>query len=157
MVEPMHAEFAQRLQAAAHKKMGDNNDATITAISEVAKVSYEAARKYWNGLAKPRTPKLILIADWLGIPPHELEYGPVATTRQHPATTQREITHTDALGEAIRALEEAYQSRSLDDDALKAFSSLFKSLNKHPPTGDMITDNTPSAANSLRQLASKPK
>lgn len=157
MVEPMHAEFAQRLQAAAHRKMGDNNDATITAISEVANVSYEAARKYWNGLAKPRSPKLILIADWLGIPPHELEYGPIAPPRAPQASTQRDSSHAGALGEAIRALEEAYKSHSLDDDALKAFSSLFKSLNKHPPTGDMITDDTPSAANSLRQLGSKPK
>lgn len=63
----------------------------------------------------------------------------------------------DQLTRTMNAVREAYLSHSLDDNGLQALQALLESLKKRPPTGDMITDDTPSAANSLRQFASKPK
>jgi len=66
----LHPEFAQRLRAAAkHRHLGVKNLARIPGIS------YEMARRYWLGAAKPRGRKMTALADFMGLHPSELEYG----------------------------------------------------------------------------------
>ena len=57
-----HAAFANTLNAAMLKKK-----ATISDLMVVAGVSYEMARRYTKGTAKPRGEKLEKIAAWLGM------------------------------------------------------------------------------------------
>lgn len=78
------------------------------------------------------------------------------TLQDQPEDNHKAET-SDQLSRTMNAVREAYLSNSLDDTGLQALQALLESLKKRPPTGDMITDDTPSAANSLRQLASKPK
>lgn len=56
----------------------------------------------------------------------------------------------------IEAAKDANLRGSLPPNAVKNLIGLLHSL-PGPPTGNAITDDTPSAANSLRQLAGKPK
>lgn len=74
MVEKLktrYPELAKRLQAAAKSR-----GVTIRDIQSTLRVTYEMARRYWIGVAKPRGPKLLALAELVALEPAELEYGP---------------------------------------------------------------------------------
>lgn len=79
MVEALrvkHPQFAARLQAAAIKQ-----GVTIKDIQTGMKCTYEMARRYWLGIAKPtQEAKRIKLAAIVGADPAELEYGAHART-----------------------------------------------------------------------------
>lgn len=103
------------------------------------------ARRIENAFDLPR--------GWLDLNREDNGLTPQEPTAQEtPATSP-----ANQLTRTVDALKEAYLSQSLDDAGLQALQLLLESLRKRPPTGDMITDDTPSAANSLRQLAGKSK
>lgn len=66
----MHAEFASRLNALMSKK-----GAVIKDLMAVADVTYEMARRYTKGTARPRDNKIGVIAHWLGCTDAFLAYG----------------------------------------------------------------------------------
>ena len=66
----LHPEFAQRLQRAA--KVAGIRRADMARLPGI---SFEMARRYWIGAAKPRGKKIASIASLLAITPAELEYG----------------------------------------------------------------------------------
>jgi transcriptional regulator with XRE-family HTH domain len=80
MVEALtvkHPDFGERLRRIAKKK-----EITIKDIAaNVAGVTYEMARRYWHGYAKPRGQGMKALADFLGVRPAELEYGSSGETK----------------------------------------------------------------------------
>lgn len=65
-----HQDFADRLSAEMSK-----NRLSIKELSAVCDVTYEMARRYTLGTAKPRGEKMSKIADWLGVTAAWLDYG----------------------------------------------------------------------------------
>lgn len=65
-----HQDFADRLNA----EMGKKN-LSVKDLSQACEVTYEMARRYTLGTAKPRDEKLSKIAHWLGVEPAWLDYG----------------------------------------------------------------------------------
>ncbi|MBZ7697041.1 hypothetical protein FML24_27565 [Klebsiella oxytoca] len=67
-----HQDFADRLNREMSKK-----NLSVKQLSIAGQVTYEMARRYTLGTAKPRDEKLIRIAEWLNVPPAWLDYGAV--------------------------------------------------------------------------------
>ncbi|ENK5065186.1 TPA: helix-turn-helix domain-containing protein [Klebsiella variicola] len=67
-----HQDFADRLNQEMSKK-----NLSVKQLSHAGQVTYEMARRYTLGTAKPRDEKLIRIAEWLNVPPAWLDYGAV--------------------------------------------------------------------------------
>lgn len=65
-----HHDFAARLNAV----MGERG-LSVKDLSLACGVTYEMARRYTLGTAKPRDEKLLRIAEWLGVAPPWLDYG----------------------------------------------------------------------------------
>lgn len=65
-----HQDFANRLNAEMAKKRFFVKD-----LAAACGVTYEMARRYTLGTAKPRGDKLEKIADWLGVGEAWLDYG----------------------------------------------------------------------------------
>lgn len=74
-----HHEFAARLSAEL-----DRQRLSVKELSQACDVTYEMARRYTLGTAKPRAEKITRIAQWLGVEPSWLEYGTVAETGRLP-------------------------------------------------------------------------
>lgn len=72
MVEKTNSQqdFASRLKTEMARKGFKVKD-----LSQACDVTYEMARRYTLGTAKPREDKLAKISDWLGVEPAWLEYG----------------------------------------------------------------------------------
>lgn len=62
---------------------------SVKQLSLAGQVTYEMARRYTLGTAKPRDEKLIRIAEWLNVPPAWLDYG--ATEAATESDTVQEI------------------------------------------------------------------
>jgi transcriptional regulator with XRE-family HTH domain len=95
-----HPDFGKRVQAKARAR-----GLHIADIQKGLKVTYEMARRYWEGIAKPR--KVQPLAALLGCDPAYLEYGdrPTATA----AERQEPYQASDALGDEARELALAFQ------------------------------------------------
>lgn len=65
-----HQDFANRLTQEMR-----NQRRSVKDLSLACEVTYEMARRYTLGTAKPRGEKLQKIADWLGVQPAWLDYG----------------------------------------------------------------------------------
>ncbi|ECG2650970.1 TPA: helix-turn-helix domain-containing protein [Salmonella enterica subsp. enterica serovar Teltow] len=65
-----HQAFADRLNAEMRKQR-----ITVRQLSTACGVTYEMARRYTLGTAKPRGEKMAKIAEWLNVPPSWLDYG----------------------------------------------------------------------------------
>ncbi|MDU1061653.1 MAG: hypothetical protein E7A34_00250 [Leclercia adecarboxylata] len=65
-----HHDFAERLSAEMGRKRLSVKD-----LSQACDVTYEMARRYTLGTAKPRDEKIERIAKWLDVEPSWLEYG----------------------------------------------------------------------------------
>jgi len=74
----MHAEFAARLNALMSRR-----GAAIKDLMVVADVTYEMARRYTKGTARPRDSKIGGIAQWLGCTEAFLAYGSQPTQNDH--------------------------------------------------------------------------
>lgn len=83
-----HQEFADRLTAVMNEK-----GFSVKELSEACGVTYEMARRYTMGTAKPRDEKLSRIAVWLNVEPAWLDYG-------HNAIPQND-THASFLNELV--------------------------------------------------------
>lgn len=85
-----HQGFANRLNA----EMSRNN-LSVKQLSLAGQVTYEMARRYTLGTAKPRDEKLLRIAEWLKVPPAWLDYG---EEDAHPTVkANRDIALTEEL------------------------------------------------------------
>ncbi|MEB5748690.1 hypothetical protein MXF13_02145 [Leclercia adecarboxylata] len=73
-----HHEFAERLSAEMGRKRLSVKD-----LSLACDVTYEMARRYTLGTAKPRDEKIDRIAKWLGVEPSWLEYGDSSAKPEH--------------------------------------------------------------------------
>lgn len=65
-----HQDFANRLTAEMERQHRSVKD-----LSQACDVTYEMARRYTLGVAKPRGEKLSKIASWLEVEPAWLDYG----------------------------------------------------------------------------------
>lgn len=73
MVEKLavrYPDFARRLQSQCVPHGWEIKD-----IQKRLNVTYEMARRYWRGIAKPRGKKFDSLADWLGVQKAWLEHG----------------------------------------------------------------------------------
>lgn len=68
--EAKYKDFADRLN-----KSLQNMDFGVKELSEISGVSYEMARRYTLGTAKPRDEKMMRIAERLSVSPAYLDYG----------------------------------------------------------------------------------
>ncbi|EGF7427766.1 TPA: helix-turn-helix domain-containing protein [Escherichia coli] len=93
MIESTHKHhaFATRLKSEMDKK-----NVSIRDLSLSTGVTYEMARRYTLGTAKPRDEKLERIAEFLGVEPAWLEYGQLVEKGSEPTggafTTQESDT-----------------------------------------------------------------
>lgn len=76
-----HHEFATRLSDEMERQRLSVKD-----LSKACEVTYEMARRYTLGTAKPRGEKIARIAQWLGVEPSWLEYGTTSETGELPIT-----------------------------------------------------------------------
>jgi transcriptional regulator with XRE-family HTH domain len=88
-----HQEFADRLNAEMSKR-----NLAVKDLSQACEVTYEMARRYTLGTAKPRDEKLSKIADWLGVDPAWLDYGSGSSDPVPPPERSMPI-HPDYVGE----------------------------------------------------------
>lgn len=87
--EAKYKEFSERLNA-----LLDEKSITVTDLAKFSGVSYEMARRYTLGTAKPRDEKMLKIADQLSVSPAFLDYGVDAagnSTRSSPTVTLRQL------------------------------------------------------------------
>ncbi|ENO0433382.1 helix-turn-helix transcriptional regulator [Escherichia coli] len=93
MVENAHKHhaFATRL-----KSEMDRKNKSIKDLSLSTGVTYEMARRYTLGTAKPRDEKLERIAEFLGVEPAWLEYGPLTEKGIEPAEDSFETQRSGA-------------------------------------------------------------
>ncbi|MEB4676057.1 helix-turn-helix domain-containing protein [Enterobacteriaceae bacterium G50] len=85
-------DFARRLSA----EMSRQNLA-VKDLSQACGVTYEMARRYTLGTAKPRPEKLERIAHWLKVEPSWLEYG-IQRDEEPVESRESPPTPPDALG-----------------------------------------------------------
>ncbi len=74
-----YADFANRLNSYLKER-----DISITQLMQIAQCTYEMARRYTLGRAKPRDARLSLICDALGITESELNYGVSGGSQPNP-------------------------------------------------------------------------
>lgn len=87
--ETKYKDFADRLNELLDKK-----HVSVTDLSKLSGVSYEMARRYTLGTAKPRDEKLLKIADKLSVSPAFLDYGVDAagnSTKSSSTVTLRQL------------------------------------------------------------------
>lgn len=72
-----HPEFAQRVQSHARRARVGVKD-----IQTELRVTYEMARRYWNGFARPRGARMAKLAALLAVTPAELDYGAAHKTEE---------------------------------------------------------------------------
>lgn len=104
-----HQEFAERLSAEM-----DRNRLSVKDLSQACDVTYEMARRYTLGTAKPRDEKIERIAKWLGVEPSWLEYGDSSTKSDQPIISS--ITDTQAPAERMLGVDDF---TSLSDDEMR--------------------------------------
>lgn len=61
---------------------------SVKQLSHAGQVTYEMARRYTLGTAKPRDEKLMRIAEWLSVPPAWLDYGAVENSAESNAAPE---------------------------------------------------------------------
>jgi hypothetical protein len=94
-----HPDFSRRLQKAAREKgLG------IADIQRGLKVTYEMARRYWEGIAKPR--RVPALATLLDVDPAWLEYGDAKGRGVGEKVRPYEVT---GLTDEVRELAVAFQ------------------------------------------------
>lgn len=123
MVEKLserYPEFGQRVRERAKAK-----SITIRDIERGLKVTYEMARRYYNGIAKPRGKRMETLALLLGSPVAWLEYGaPASSSAKEPATGYATIDE-DARDVAIawsllpESKKQLYKEAIFRDAAMK--------------------------------------
>ncbi len=88
-----HPDFADRLQkAAGQKKIGVKDLA-----KSITGITYEMARRYWIGAAKPRGQKMVELAHLVGLAPAVLEYGPHGHAAHEPAVPYSPVLNAAAM------------------------------------------------------------
>lgn len=101
------AAFSKRLvaamKAAGHISTGNHSGADVGKLAKAAGTTYEMARRYVEGQALPRAPKLERIARWLGTSSSALLYG------QEEPQSPRQTINTETLQACIEAAKRAEQ------------------------------------------------
>ncbi|MDS1913301.1 helix-turn-helix domain-containing protein [Enterobacter asburiae] len=93
-----HQDFADRLNAEMQRK-----GVSIRDLSEACGVTYEMARRYTLGTAKPRDEKMDNIATWLGVTAAWLDYGSDTKTETSasPKTERKLIPSPSEVAEEV--------------------------------------------------------
>lgn len=78
--ESKYKDFADRLNGVLAEK-----NVSVTDLATISGVSYEMARRYTLGTAKPRDEKMLKIADQLSVSPAFLDYGIDASGNSQPS------------------------------------------------------------------------
>ncbi|WP_249226327.1 helix-turn-helix domain-containing protein [Entomohabitans teleogrylli] len=133
-----HQDFADRLNAVLKEKGYSVND-----LSSAIKVTYEMARRYTMGTAKPRTEKMQKIATWLGVTTSWLDYGEhtvqedtaeyaTSPTEQLPAITSQEEKFPGLSEDEIRLLLLFRKFPDIEArNMLSAFEMRYKELKEY--------------------------
>lgn len=120
-----HEEFAIRLNDLMAKKGFSIND-----LKDAANVTYEMARRYTMGTAKPRDEKMVMIAGWLGVSPAYLDYG--ISSDEHCVCAGKEMLDAKeiALLDLFSSLPKEEKEKLLGalDEKKQYYDSLFEEL-----------------------------
>jgi transcriptional regulator with XRE-family HTH domain len=117
-----HPDFGKRVQAKARAR-----GLHIADIQKGLKVTYEMARRYWEGIAKPRSDRMRVLATLLGCSVGELEYGEAApqVVREKEVGTYAGADFSDEAREVAMAFQllspaqrEFYRGQIFRDAAL---------------------------------------
>lgn len=121
--EEMAAAFGARLKSLMDAKRMEIND-----LQKATGVTYEMARRYYNGLAMPRTAKIKTIASLVGTTESYLTFGfTEEEDKEHHAKENKSAHHTKTPPELVPLFEDlkrAYYSKSLPLEAITSFRSL---------------------------------
>lgn len=115
-----YEDFALRLN-----ELMSERGLTIGQLKDAAGVTYEMARRYTLGTAKPRDEKMLKISEWLNVSPAYLDYGigtaqPEQTRKQKiisdlasslPDSEQDELIK--ALGEKKNKYDQLYEEMKI--------------------------------------------
>lgn len=126
--EELAAAFGVRL-----KSLMDAKRLEISDLQKAAGVTYEMARRYYNGLAMPRTAKIKTIANLVGTTESYLTFGIIEEDdKAHHAKERESAYHTQTPPELVPLFEDlkrAYYNKSLPLEAISSFRSLANLLN----------------------------
>lgn len=120
-----HEDFASRLNDLMTKK-----GFSISELKNAANVTYEMARRYTMGTAKPRDEKMVMIAGWLNVSPAYLDYG--ISSDEHCTCAGKEMLDPKeiALLELFSSLPQEEKEKLLGalDEKKQYYDSLFEEL-----------------------------
>jgi transcriptional regulator with XRE-family HTH domain len=123
-----YPDFGKRVQQRAKEK-----GLSIAEIQKALKVTYEMARRYWKGIAKPRSHRMKILASLLSSSVAWLEYGEKesdsSSARERATISYAQSTQLALSDEAVEigmvfqmlspAQREFYRSQMFRDAALK--------------------------------------
>lgn len=112
MVENKYSVFAQNLRVAMERKA-----ISVTDLKRHLGITYEMARRYTLGIAKPRHEKMQSLADFVGLSPAELEYGGTAVSAQKSEIDSLKVARTSMIDDW---LQQASPNTRNQLDAIKA-------------------------------------
>lgn len=104
-------------------------------------VTYEMARRYYNGIAMPRSAKLKAIAQFVGTTESYLAYGIIEDSKSSEVVSEGPAQYNartpPELVPLFDELKRAYNSRSLSIEAINSLRSLVNSM--QPQQRDIST------------------
>jgi phage repressor protein C with HTH and peptisase S24 domain len=110
---PQHAAFAERLN-----EVLKTNNKSITDLMDMAGVTYEMARRYLRGIAKPRDEKVRMIANALHCSELYLQYGLTGVAdaaASYEPTTSKPPRESNAVESRLIAVEWDDQDQDSDE------------------------------------------
>lgn len=136
MVEKLkirHPEFAKRL-----RDLADPREIEVKHIAKLPGFTYEMARRYWIGAAKPRGKKMEALAELVGASASHLEYGTRNLIREpaSPYTAGVSIAALDvarAWSKLSPSMQRLYREAIFRDAATENVLPFLKTLVR--PTG----------------------
>lgn len=160
MVENMHPQFAANLRSAMEWQ-----GRTVTDLARHLGITYEMARRYTLGTAKPRTKNMAKLAAYLGLSPAALEYGPPKLVSgyvvqeekvEYLAGTRAIENNQNAIGDRVKmAREQAGKTQAelaaacgITQQAL----SKMESGNTESPGADIVAKIATHTAHSIEWL-----
>jgi transcriptional regulator with XRE-family HTH domain len=103
------AEFSKRLAEAMRDKGHEPRPSVLfrnfNSRYEGDSVAFQTASRWLRGEAMPEQDKLVVLADWLGVDPHRLRFGPPKRVRGEGRLKEDPASYESrALAESIRGL-----------------------------------------------------
>lgn len=127
MQQPKYQDFANRLNELM--KTQGSSVSTITQLKDTIGVTYEMARRYTLGTAKPREEKMKALADTLNVSISYLDHGII--NDGHTSSLVNSLPRSKSLEELVQYLERLEQNHILTENKIKLFQQIIEVIVKN--------------------------